>query len=121
MTLAKRPIRRTEDPRFLTGMGTYIANLDLDAAHATFVRSIMAHAEISSIDIDLAAELPGVLGVFTAATIGLGPLSPEYAGLGVEPEMIRWPLANDRVRFVGEPLRSSCRRHERSGLTPLSS
>ncbi len=104
MTLARRPVRRTEDPRFLTGMGTYIDNLDLEAAHATFVRSIMAHAEIDSINIDLATELPGVLGVFTAATLGLGPLSPEYAGLGVEPEMLRWPLANDRVRFVGEPI-----------------
>ncbi len=104
MTLARRPVRRTEDPRFLTGMGTYIDNLDLEAAHAMFVRSIVAHAEIGSINIDVAAELPGVLGVFTAATLGLGPLSPEYAGLGVEPEMLRWPLANDRVRFVGEPI-----------------
>lgn len=96
---------RTEDARFLTGNGTFIENLHVpDAAHVVFTRSIMAHATITSIDTSAAEQADGVIAVFTAATLGLAPVAPEYASLGVAEEMDRWLLANDRVRFVGEPI-----------------
>ena len=45
------PVRRVEDPTLLRGEGTYIDNLDLPGAlHLAFVRSPMAHAEITGID-----------------------------------------------------------------------
>ena len=105
MSLVGRPTQRVEDVRHLVGKGTFIDNLQVDgAAHVVFVRSTVAHAQISGIEISAAASAPGVIGVFTADALGMEPLTPEYAGLGVEFEMVRWPLAKERVRFVGEPV-----------------
>ncbi len=96
---------RVEDTRFLTGNGTFVENIDVpDAAYVVFARSIMAHALITSIDTQDAEQAAGVLGIFTADTLGLDPTAPEYASLGVTEEMSRWLLANERVRFVGEPV-----------------
>ncbi len=105
MTWVGQPIRRFEDRRHLTGAGRFIENeIAPDAAHVAFHRSMSAHARLLSVDITAASAAPGVLGVYTAETLGLAALSPEYAGLGVNDEMLRWPLARDRVRFVGEPI-----------------
>src|SRR4051812_44927191 len=65
---------RTEDPALLTGGGTFVDNLDIPGAvHVVYVRSQMAHATITAIDTSEAAGMPGVLGVFTAADLDLGP------------------------------------------------
>ena len=41
-------VRRREDPRFLTGQGRYVDDLEPeDALHVQFVRSYMAHARIT--------------------------------------------------------------------------
>jgi carbon-monoxide dehydrogenase large subunit len=107
MSIMGNRVRRVEDPRFLTGRARYCANLRdplLDGAlHATFVRSTSAHATIASIDTSGAADLPGVVGVFTAADLDLGPLPPAIPGL-MNMAMVRPLLAADRVRFVGEPV-----------------
>ena len=51
------PVRRVEDPTLLRGEGTYIDNLDLpECLHLAFVRSPMAHAEITGIDTSDAAR-----------------------------------------------------------------
>ena len=58
-------VRRVEDPRFLTGEGRYVADLDRsDCLHAKFVRSTEAHARIVSVDV---GESEGVVRVFTGA------------------------------------------------------
>jgi carbon-monoxide dehydrogenase large subunit len=94
---------RTEDPALLTGHGTFIDNLDIDGAvHVVYVRSQMAHALISAIDIDEARVAPGVLGVFTAADIELGPFPLDIPFLPAT--FPRSALAGDRVRYVGEPI-----------------
>ena len=63
-------VRRREDPRFLTGHGRYVDDLELDGAlWATFVRSEYAHATITEID---TSELPDGAQVFTAADVDLG-------------------------------------------------
>lgn len=95
-------VRRVEDPRMLTTGGTYVEDLDLPGAvWAVYVRSPYAHAGIISIDTGDAAQMPGVLGVYTAADlapIGLAPsVNPTY------PEAMRRPfLASDVVRFAGQ-------------------
>jgi aerobic carbon-monoxide dehydrogenase large subunit len=96
---------RFEDERLLTGRGTFLDGCcPPDALHVTFARSIHAHAAIRSIDVSRAAAVNGVVAVFTAATLGLDLVAPEYEALGVCAEMSRSLLASDRVRFVGEPL-----------------
>ena len=93
---------RIEDPRFLTGQGTYIANLDQPGAlHLSFVRSSMAHALITAIDTSDAAAMPGVVAVYTSADVDLEPAKGMRL---LNQKMVRPYLATDRVRFVGEPI-----------------
>ena len=96
------PVRRVEDPRFLTGQAQYTEDLPADQAlHAVFVRSTMAHARITGIDSSEAAGMPGVVGVFAAADLDLAPNEPEG---GAGEAFARPILATGTVRFVGEPI-----------------
>jgi len=101
MSILGTRVVRVEDPRFLTGGGTYIANLDLpNALHLTFVRSSVAHGKILSIDADEARSMPGVVAVWTAADIDLEPAPPAH---GFMNKAIRFPfVASDTARFVGD-------------------
>jgi aerobic carbon-monoxide dehydrogenase large subunit len=94
-------VRRKEDPRFLRGEGLYVDNMPLeDALCLTYVRSPVAHARITGIDVSEARALPGTQ-VFTADDIELGtnPLPPF---LGVDERMQRPFVAKDTVRFAGD-------------------
>ncbi len=93
-------VTRTEDPELLTRGGRYVADLGItDITHAVFVRSIDAHARIVHVDIDEAAAAPGVVGVFTAATLGV---EAHHGFVPVGEDFARTPLADGIVRFVGE-------------------
>src|ERR1700694_5078671 len=64
------PIRRTEDPRLLTGNGEYAGDRKPDRAlHVAFRRSEQPHADIVRIDVTKARAAPGVVAVFTAEDI----------------------------------------------------
>src|ERR1700692_4489643 len=64
------PIRRTEDPRLLTGNGEYAADRKPDRPlHLAFLRSVQPHARIVQIDAAPAQEAQGVGGVLTAEDI----------------------------------------------------
>jgi carbon-monoxide dehydrogenase large subunit len=100
--LGNRVLRR-EDPKFLTTGGLYADDLAGDGAlWATYVRSTMAHARISALDVADARDLPGVVAVYTADDLDVGPMPPAMPML---PEgMARPLLAGGVVRFVGEPV-----------------
>lgn len=101
MSILGTRVVRIEDPRFLTGEGTYIGNLELPGAlHLSFVRSTMAHARLVDIDASDALSMPGVVAVWTAKDIDLEPAPPAHGFMNKE---IRYPyLAIDTVRFVGD-------------------
>ena len=74
--------------------------------HAAFVRSPVAHALITSVDVSEARALPGVVAVYTGAEIQalLAPGAPPltlFPGLPASPFTI---LATDKVRLVGDPI-----------------
>ena len=107
-----QPVRRVEDPRFLTGRGRFVADIDIARQlYAVFLYSTQAHARIRAIDTAAARQAPGVYAVLTGedwAADGLGTLDPEAM-----PEDMggpkgyrtkRPPLAIGRVRYVGERL-----------------
>jgi len=97
-----RSMKRVEDPRLLTGCGTYIDDIHLpNMAHAAMLRSPHAHARITSIDTSRARALPGVILVMTGAEAAekTGPL-PCFAN----PPVKQMCIAVDRVRHVGEPV-----------------
>jgi carbon-monoxide dehydrogenase large subunit len=105
-----QPVTRKEDARFLTGRGRYVADIDfVRQAHAVLVFSPHAHARIRAIDKAAAEQMPGVYAVLTGedwAADGLGTLDPEVMaedmGGPAGHRTKRPPLAQDRVRYVGE-------------------
>jgi aerobic carbon-monoxide dehydrogenase large subunit len=98
------PIRRTEDPRLLTGNGEYTADRKPDRAlHVAFRRSEQPHATILRIDTTQALTAPGVVAVFTADDLAedykpVIPFSrmPNYYATPIT------ALASKKVRYVGE-------------------
>jgi aerobic carbon-monoxide dehydrogenase large subunit len=97
---------RREDFRLLTGSGRYTADWNLDGqAHAVFLRSDRAHAEIA------ARAVPGVITVLTGADVVAAQFKTPPAILfmkGKGGSVFKLPhrhaLAHERVRFVGEPV-----------------
>jgi carbon-monoxide dehydrogenase large subunit len=93
--------RRREDARLVTGRGRYVSTIRRDGMlHCAFARSSIAHGEIEGIDVDVRRS--GVT-VLRATDLGLPTLTGRAPGLD-NPVMARPPLANDRVRYVGEPV-----------------
>ena len=100
------PIKRTEDPRLLTGRGEYTADRKPDRAlHIAFRRSEQPHARIVRIDASAALVAPGVVAVFTADDIAgdFKPVIPfsRMANYYATPIL---PLASGKVRYVGEAI-----------------
>ncbi len=66
MSYIGKSVKRVEDKRFITGQGKYTDDIKLhNMAAGCFVRSPYAHATIKSVDTSEAANMPGVVGVFT--------------------------------------------------------
>jgi aerobic carbon-monoxide dehydrogenase large subunit len=105
MSIMGTRVVRNEDPVFLSRGAMYTDDLTDErltgALHLTLVRSPLAHARITSIDVEEARSAPGVVAVVTGADIDLEPplLFPM-----AEKGMVRPWLATEKVRFVGEPV-----------------
>ncbi|MET0276858.1 MAG: xanthine dehydrogenase family protein molybdopterin-binding subunit [Pseudorhodoplanes sp.] len=106
------PVRRVEDPRFLTGTGRFLGDIHFfGELHGVFVRSQHAHARILTIDTSAAAKAPGVAAVYTGADMAadrIAPMKPMWAITAPDgspmAEPPRYALARDTVRHVGEPV-----------------
>jgi carbon-monoxide dehydrogenase large subunit len=99
-------IKRTEDPRLLTGLGSYTDDRQvLRVLHVAFRRSDQSHARIRSIDCAAARQAPGVVAVFTAEDFDreVKPLFATSRMKNYYATPIR-ALAQDKVRYVGEPV-----------------
>jgi aerobic carbon-monoxide dehydrogenase large subunit len=99
-------VLRKEDAAFITGQGRYIDDLKLPGMlHACFVRSPMAHADITSIDTAAAEAMPGVVAVLTAQTLGISGGVPCASNPTGDTRQPRQPiLAEGVVRYAGEPV-----------------
>ncbi|HJQ22858.1 MAG TPA: xanthine dehydrogenase family protein molybdopterin-binding subunit [Blastocatellia bacterium] len=103
-----KSVKRTEDPRLIQGLGHYVDDVKLaDTLTVAFLRSMYAHARITSIDASEAAHAPGVVAVYTGKDVAqkVGPVP--CASAGAIPGL-RIPdyrvLATDHVVFVGQPV-----------------
>ncbi|CAD5280455.1 2-furoyl-CoA dehydrogenase large subunit [Bosea sp. 62] len=96
-------VERVEDAALLTGRGRFIDDLGTrpGTLHAAILRSPHAHADILSIEIAAAATLPGVVAIVTGRDLAK-LTTPMVAGLKIAAE--NWPMAVERVRYVGEPV-----------------
>jgi len=106
-------VRRREDPRFLSGEGRFVEDIQLPGLlHAAFVRSPHAHARVRAIRSGAAARVPGVISILAFDDLArwMKPL-PTFGspppGLAERVEFSlkqapQYPLARDTVRYVGE-------------------
>ncbi len=95
-------VQRLEDPRLLAGAGRYVDDIALAGMlHVAFVRSDQAHARSRDVDAAAAADIPGVVGVYTAADFDVRPIVATSRMPGYQPTPTL-PLAADVVRYVGE-------------------
>ncbi|HJN88566.1 MAG: xanthine dehydrogenase family protein molybdopterin-binding subunit [Dehalococcoidia bacterium] len=108
MNYTGRPMKRSEDPRLLRGLGSFVDDIKLPGMlHACVVRSPYAHALISSVDTSAAGSMPGVVAVLTGEDLGgaVGDLaarqSPYLEGVNMPGHPA---LAGDRVCYVGQPV-----------------
>lgn len=103
-------VRRKEDHRFITGKGRYTDDMSRPGqAHAYFLRSPVAHANIRSLDTSAAAAMPGVVGILTGADLaadGVGDLICGWMIHSVDGTPMRMgshpALAKGKVRYVGD-------------------
>lgn len=105
-------VARTEDPRLLRGEGVYTDDRNLEGqAYTVFLRSPVAHGEITKLDVAAAKAAPGVLAIYThedTEAAGLGglpnnlPVKSRDGTALIKPK--RPLLATGRVRHIGEPI-----------------
>ena len=96
---------RKEDARLVTGQTNWTDNIALPGMlYMAFVRSPMAHARITSVDLSAARALPGVIAAFAGADFAdeqgsmpcVWPVTEDI----VMPSYP--PMAVDEVRYVGD-------------------
>ena len=98
-------IKRSEDQRILTGSGHYVDDVQLPGMlHAAFVRSTVAHALITGVNVDDARALDGVVAVYTGTEVQalLNPDAPAMSMFPGMPAPVFTVLATDKVRLVGD-------------------
>src|SRR5258708_20674270 len=101
------PVKRTEDPRLMTGRGRYLDAIKLQGmVHMAILRSPYAHAKIKSIDTAAAKKRPGVLAVIAGADIPYNPLPmawPAGGSSGIQNNVNTPPIpATDDVKWTAK-------------------
>jgi carbon-monoxide dehydrogenase large subunit len=97
---------RREDPALLTGEARFTNDLDVPGAlHLAVVRSPYAHARITAIDTSAAAQLPGVVAVYTGEDLADLWAAPMPCAWPVTEDMKNpphYPLAQGKAAYVGD-------------------
>ena len=108
MKVIGKPRRRVDGWAKVTGRTRFADDIVLPRMlHMKLLRSPLPHAEIEAIDVSRAEKLAGVQLVLTGkdfpVTFGIMPVSQD-----------EYPLASDRVRFVGDPVAAVIARDEQT-------
>ena len=97
---------RKEDAHLVTGRTNWTDNIKLTGMlHVALVRSPMAHAKVTNVDVSAALEQPGVVAAFTGADLVDNWAGGLPCAWPVTPDMkspTHLPLATDEVRYVGD-------------------
>lgn len=110
-----RGVLRKEDPELITGQARYIDDIAFPAmVWLGVVRSPFAHATVNSIDTSRAADLPGVVAVYSGADLaeewasGLPCAWPVPTTTFPEPTAedprvpTHYPITTDKARYAGD-------------------
>jgi carbon-monoxide dehydrogenase large subunit len=109
---ASRSQKRLEDDRLLVGKGLFSDDrLFPGQAWLVLVRSPHAHADVRSIDLSACSAAPGVLAAWSMAELRAAgvkhiPFPPLFKRADGSPMAapLRWPLADGRIYYVGQPV-----------------
>ncbi|MEV6901918.1 molybdopterin cofactor-binding domain-containing protein [Amycolatopsis sp. NPDC051372] len=97
---------RKEDERLITGRTRWTDNITLPGMlHLAVLRSPMAHAKITSLDVSAAKDAPGVVAVYTARDLDPDGSIGMPCAWPITPDMKsprRPVLADGQVNFAGE-------------------
>lgn len=100
-----RARRRKEDARLVTGRTMWTDNIQLPGMlYVAFLRSPMAHARITGVDVSAARSLPGVVAAYSGRDLAEEQGSLPCAWPVTEDIVIpdHPPMAVDEVRYPGE-------------------
>jgi aerobic carbon-monoxide dehydrogenase large subunit len=109
-----QPVKRSEDPRLVTGNGRFLDDLGHDALEAAFVRSPHAHAKVLDVDVTDALDVDGLVAIYTYEDLLEDARSRGTRVAEPLPLLIPHPtlthgrtqyaLAKDEVNYVGEAI-----------------
>jgi aerobic carbon-monoxide dehydrogenase large subunit len=96
-------VLRKEDADLLTGQASFVDNQTMAGmVWMAMVRPPYVHAKIESIDTSAAASMPGVVGVYTGADLGIGGLPFVWPITEDIKVPNHYPLTTDKIRFNGD-------------------
>ena len=91
-------VTRVEDVRFLTGHGRYVDDIGPEGAlHCYFLRATAAHGDITTLNVDAAREMPGVLLVVTADDLVAAGVELGLAGSTFK-NRVTWTTSGQKAR-----------------------
>lgn len=97
------PVQRREDPALITGNARYVDDISpAGTLHLAIVRSPFAHAEVTGIDTEAAADMPGVWVVITPDDVADVAMPPTPNPGRNVPR--RYPLVQGRALMPGDPV-----------------
>ena len=99
-------VLRKEDPKLLTGQGRYLDDLALPGmVWMSVVRSPLAHARITGVDLSAARAMPGVVGAFSGEDLAgewAGPLPCVWPVTEDIKMSEHFPVTKDKARYLGD-------------------
>jgi carbon-monoxide dehydrogenase large subunit len=105
VTLVGARVLRKEDPRLLTGAGSYVDDVHLPGmVHAHVLRSPYPHARVSHVGTDDALGRDDVLAVLTPEAVAAATAPIRCVWILPGQRQAEYPVAPSVARFVGEPL-----------------
>jgi aerobic carbon-monoxide dehydrogenase large subunit len=97
---------RKEDARLVTGQTRWTDNIDVHGLlHVAILRSPVAHARLTRVDVSAAKEQPGVVAAFSGADLADDWAAPLPTAWTVTDNLIvpdHYPVAIDTVRYAGD-------------------
>ena len=115
--------RRKEDARLITGRTNWTENVTLPGLlHLAILRSPVAHARITRVDVGPARGMPGVVAAYTGRDLAADQNAIPTAWPVTEDIVTpsRVPMAVDEVRYVGEAVAVVAARNRAEALDALA-
>jgi carbon-monoxide dehydrogenase large subunit len=108
-------VLRKEDPELLTGQGRFVDDITVPGMKwISLVRSPVAHANLTKVDVSAATKMPGVVAAFTGQDLASEWASAMPCAWPIADRVLpeentadpriadHWPVAKDKVRYSGE-------------------